>query len=145
MAVDICVLLHCDVWCACSGTPLEAVPEAVCNVPPVPWSWSYTSVAPSWSCSFYELVLLCSESIFPSFLKITIIFVYLQTFILPSLQKTSNGCMIVCICKFSWYLRMKLSQGWRNELIWDDFFSVTSPCLVLLFSFSLWPEFPAGT
>lgn len=133
MAVDICILLHYDcVMCVLRHTSGGCPRGLVFNAPPVPWSWSCTTVAPSWSCSFSELVVLCSESIFPSFLKITIIFVYLQTSILPALEKTSNGCMIVCLCFLGTLGWNSARAGETNSLERTFFSDFPLPCTSFL-------------
>lgn len=92
MAVDICVLLRCDCVMWQPGTPLEAVPEAVCTAS------SCAMILVMYYCGPLLALLLFWAGgvvfrIHISFLlKITIIFVYT-----PFLEKTSNDCMIVCM------------------------------------------------
>lgn len=56
-----------------------------------------TALAPLGLAPFLSWWCCIQDPYFLPFWKSTIIFVYLQTSILPSLEKTSNGCMIVYV------------------------------------------------
>lgn len=74
----------------------------------------------------------CVQNPYSLPLKITIIFVFLQTSILPALEKTSNGCMIVCVCFLGTLGWNSARAGEMNSLERTFFSHFPLPCTSFL-------------